>query len=278
MKNELNNICASSPFGEVRLFRWMVSILAKKNRLLFIKETHGSKGFVEFTSKVKRKRMIWTKEISDLMFVIYSKKKQETKIFLLQSKFHRKRTSPFLVFHGDYLQLELLRDKPLINSRNNLRLPDDFLRLANGYKSFRTYGVFYRDRNGEIDFLYTVSDLLKECSLLKQVFGKIEFNVNKKNSTTRHITFNKNELLSTSSIDHFEKNLLNFKIGAPIKIDSKLSIYVKSLINYIREYLGNSDLEDLFKNIIDSTQHSTSDTDILEPISCNMRTIIIEVD
>lgn len=280
MKAEINSFLHKNPRAdEVRLFREMSRILRKNgSRCVFIEETHGRRGLVTFTSQIKRSRMTWTKEIADLLVLVYSRQKREIRLSLLQAKYHRTKRSPFLIFHGDYLQLELLRDRPIIAVPNLYGLPADFLSLGGRYESFRTYGVFYHDANGEIDLLFSIASLLKEKSRRCQKSGNISFPGLNGCPVLFLARGNHQEVLSTCSIDFYHYSLLSNRIGVPITESLTLSLYVKKLLTFVRQSLEDKDSSDLINEIM----NSILDVSFLDkddnPVRVNPNMLIIEAD
>lgn len=257
-----------------------MSRILRKNgsRCVFIEETHGRRGWVTFTSQIKRPRMIWTKEIADLLVLVYSRRKKEARLSLLQAKYHRTKRSPFLIFHGDYLQLELLRDRPIIAVPNLYGLPADFLSLGGRYESFRTYGVFYHDASGEIDLLFSIALLLKEKSRRSQKAGNISFPGSNGCPVLFCARGNHQEVLSTCSIDFYQYSLLSNRIGVPISVSLTLSLYVKKLLTFVRQSLEAKVSSDLIDEIVDSIMDvSVPDKDD-NPVRVNPNMLIIEAD
>lgn len=232
---------------EINLFRLMSRIIVSLgHNAAFIAETHGKSGWVTFKSRITRPRMIWTKEISDLLICVHSKSTNEIRLSLLQAKFHRKRIAPYLKFKGDYLQLELLRDKPLINAKNAFGFPSDFLRLGNIYESFRCYGVFHYDAASDIDMLYSCACMLKEAGASTSTSGLINFTAP---CAGHFAVMSPNEVISTNSLDTFSSSLLAMSIGVPISTERGLQTYLKKLLKFIRSRIDGGEAINLIDAI-----------------------------
>ena len=250
MKQEINAaVHKATKVGEIFLFREMATSLNKHARAVFVREMHGRKGWVEFSSTITNRMA--RKEISDLMILVFNKAKNEAKLCFLQAKYHRTSRLPFLKFHGDYLQLELLKDRPKIHPRNYFGFPDNILQFSPNYRSLTTYGVFYHDSSGNIDMLYTVAKYLSMVGS-NGTRGDICFPGGIICHRRPHCLTRSNlELLTTYSIDKFESELLAYEIGAPINHNSKVFAFVNDLLRRAVTLITGSDA-DFINEIIDS--------------------------
>lgn len=234
MKVEINNAIYKRnklKFGEIFLFQEMTKSLNKFVPAIFVKETHGRRGWVRFPSKITQD--IRQKEISDLLIICYNRPTNEVKVSFLQAKYHRTKTVPFLDFHGDYLQLELLKSRPNIDPNNFYKFPPNVLNFSK-YRSLTNYGVFFHDNSGKIDMLYCVADLLRQ-SKANGLLGPIQFPGNSNCPKANCFTSNASEMVSTCNIDLFEKGLIQFQIGAPIKQYPMIYAYFIGLLKQIQQ-------------------------------------------
>jgi len=232
MKTEINNYVFTQSslkqnVGEIKLFRAMESSLNIHCSAILVEETHGNKGHVRFSSNLTKK--FEKREIADL--IIISKSNNDYKLSFLQAKYHRTKTSPFLEFYGDYLQLELLKTRPNIDKSNSFGFPENILNFSK-YRSLSTYGIFYHDISGSIDMLYTTADLLTDSGVAGRIKGKIIFPGNVTCPCLNCSTSFKDELISTCNIDLFERALLAFQVGAPI-IDVKVKAFIRKMLQNI---------------------------------------------
>jgi hypothetical protein len=264
MKTEINQAIfkkSNFNFGEIYLFREMTKSLNNYLPAIYIHETHGRKGWVKFHSTLKNDTR--QKEISDLLIVCVNKPTKEIKISFLQVKYHRTNTTPFLKFHGDYLQLELLSQRPSIDANNFFRFPQNILNFSN-YKSLTTFGVFFHDRNGEIDMLYTTTDLLITTNI-NGLKGPIQFLGNPQCPKANCFTSNINEMISTCNIDLFENGLINFQIGAPISQNNLISDYFSKLFKQIISNEKKTENLNLLKSILDDFINNKDIPENLDP-------------
>jgi hypothetical protein len=246
MKKEINAAAKAAPkVGEIFLFREMANSLSMYTRAMFIQEVHGRKGWVQFPSVLTGKNE--TKEIADLL-IICKNKKNEIKISFLQAKFHKRFGRPFLKFHGDYLQLELLQTRPNINPNNIFRFPSNILNFSN-YFSLTTYGIFYIDHNNEINLLYTIAVLLRQMGT--KLTGGIMFPGHPACPHSNCFTGMQLEVCSTCEIDLYERALLSFMIGAPIIQEPSVSQSIRKMLSLALSQYEGSDAE-LIRDFIDA--------------------------
>lgn len=263
MKSTINDAIFKNSklrFDEIFLFREMAKSLNNITPTIFVKETHGRRGWVQFHSEITN--TVMQKEISDLLIVCLNKPTNEIKISFLQAKYHRTTINPFLRFHGDYLQLELLKRRPDINQNNFFGFPQNILNFSN-YRSLTSYGVFYHDAGSSIDMLYSVSDLLRQENL-NVLKGSIVFPGHQECPMINCFTANRKEMLSTCNLDLFESGLLSFQIGAPINNNKMIEAYFGKLFKYIisnaKKGSDLSFLTDLLGDFIRNTE--TTDNEI----------------
>jgi hypothetical protein len=252
MKKEINNAAkVALKVNEIFLFKEMATSLNRHSRSMFIQETHGRKGWVQFASNLTGKNE--TKEIADLL-IICKNQRNEIKISFLQAKYHKKSTAPFLKFYGDYLQLELLQTRPFISPNNSFRFPPHILNFSS-YKSLTTYGIFYLDSNNEINLLYTIATHLKQVG--KRLKGSILFPGNHSCPQINCFTGTHVEICSTCEIDLYERALLSFFIGAPIIHDASILLSIRGILSRALYQNEVSDA-DLIKEFIDALNENSS--------------------
>lgn len=261
MKSDINDAIFKHNklrFGEIFLFREMANSLNNITPTIFVQETHGRRGWVQFHSEITNS--VRQKEISDLLIVCLNKPTNEIKISFLQAKYHRTTINPFLRFYGDYLQLELLKKRPVIHQNNFLGFPENILSFSN-FRSLTSYGVFYHDTGSSIDMLYSVSDLLNQENLNRLV-GSIIFPGNQECPKMNCFTANRKEMISTCNLDLFERGILSFQIGAPINSNTMIEAYFKKLFKYIisnANGLNSSILSDLLGDFVKNTEDTENE-------------------
>lgn len=245
MKFELNKLIKKiNSLNEIRIFQAMAISLNNKTNTnaIYIRETHGRKGWVEFSSQKVNSQII--REIADLLIVVNNRKEKEIRISFLQAKYHKKSINPFLHIHADYFQWELLFNRSIIKSIGKILFPQNILSFTN-YKSISSYGTFYYDINNEIDMLYTIPDFLSPTKLNPTKITKstiLKFpgylNCPQKNCYTQ----NNNEIVSTCSIDKYEYFLLNGLIGAPINNEYIIKQFIGNNIQNLINNLGENEI------------------------------------
>lgn len=238
MKTDFNNEIKATPvINEISLFRTMANgFNTNRSKGTFVEEVHGQKGFVEYYSNILGR--IKKVEIADLMFITYNKSNREIRICFLQAKFKSKPCNGFLSFAGNIFQWELLSEKPDVSCKQGLHFPSNILNFAKGsYESITSYGVFYVDKAGEIDFLYTLPMHLNPYNLkVKRGITPFYFRTPmpyKCPDITCRIGINRNEVISTCSMDIFHEQMLLGKIGAPI--NTSIQRYIKQMIIKMRD-------------------------------------------
>lgn len=257
MKRDLNiEVAKLKNINEINLFKITADILNKTTPTLFVEEVHGKLGFVEFNSKYGGKNKVV--EISDLMIIIVSPLHREVKLTFLQAKYQRHiPKKKFISIKGSLFQWELLSQRPVLTAMlSKYSLPLNILNFTN-YQSISSYGIYYHDKAGEIDMLYTIPEYIAPVSAICNA----TFNHKIGNSCPDYnciIEKRGIETTCTCSIDNFYDELLNFKIGAPITTSEIGYNYIRSLIKSLLEkYPGNTILLDVISNSFINTNISS---------------------
>lgn len=267
MKTELNDFFYKNKnAGEVELFREMEKILSKKYHSIFIEETHQN--YVEFQPSIIGSN-IQRKEISDLCIIAYSPTKREARMTFLQAKYNKndKIIKPPFRFKGDYLQYDLLSNRPEIEGTGELiNIPKNILSGAL-LESIGTFGIFYFDTNKQIDFAYSRAADLKFRGMI------LAEKINKNNSFSRTIYFPKVpyghllfrythpylELRCTLNADYFEFSLINLHIGTPIENDKKVLNYIGRLL--LAKLKNEDKIKENFKSFLKVMEIDTNGID-----------------
>lgn len=219
MKNRFNtNILKSGiKLNEVNLFRQLASEFNTKfSSSTFVEETHSHKGFVEYDSRLLGKRKLV--EISDLLFITYNKSIKEFRINFLQAKYQSKPYKKFISFRGNIYQRELLSEKPDIFDVKGLGFHRNILNYTN-FKSITSYGVFYVDIKGDIDFLYTMPEYTiprnfkTKTGITTFYFAPGPYCPN----ASCRAGMLAQETISTCSMDIFASEVIMGRIGAPLQ-------------------------------------------------------------
>ena len=240
MKKHLNKFISANPkYNEVCLFREISRYFSKTYQCTFIEETHQH--YVTFDSSIHQCSK--EREISDLLIISYSIKRKKIRMTFLQAKLNKKtfNKKPFR-FKGDYFQYDLLSTRPSITDKRNI-FESDVLSKAL-YDSVSSYGIFYKEGRGNLNFAYSTASDLKttkhaiKCSTKERTFYfpeiksndlLIKFNPILKNNN--HLLYDRTELQATLDADIFECCLLNLIVGTPIESDYKTLISIKTLVS-----------------------------------------------
>jgi hypothetical protein len=230
MKQRFNaQISTLTRVDEVNLFRLMANLFNTNiSSSTFVDEVHGHKGYIDYFSPLRRG--IKKIEIADLLLITCNRSNNEIRLCFLQAKYRRGSYRSFLTFVANLYQWELLKDKPDIIDRYNKGFPENILNFSD-YQSITSFGIFYKDRSGYIDFLYTLPEHITRRN--KQKYQTMDFFVSC-HCPNVHCTkgLMRRETISTCSIDIFEREVLECRIGAPIT--SYLRPYLAKLLNSMR--------------------------------------------
>jgi len=199
----------------------------------FVKKVHGRTGFINYNSTILGGTK--TIEIADLQLITCNRKTNEIRICFIQAKYRPGNYRQFLTFKANLFQWELLKNKPDIIDAYHNGFPTNILNFTT-YKSITSFGIFYEDKNGEIDFLYTLPKHISKSNnnehQTMNFYG---------NSYCPNILCTKgfmpNETISTCSMDIFEKEVLACRIGAPVV--GNIKIYLAGLLRTIRSNNSN---------------------------------------
>lgn len=243
---QLDEVCLFTKFQDA-----FINLKSSSTYQYAIDIIHGNKSFVDFNfnstwvstfsfgKNVKR-------ELSDMMFVIYSYSKNQIRITYMQNKKGTADTK----FRADLCQLHLLSQRERITSR---KLPDclfgDKDMLSNAVlPSVGSYGVFYRhNQNVEMSYYpacriqpYKLSgtSVVRMAKYDPHNFGKI---------TTTH---GYDEHQGTRQISEFGDALVNMQIGTPIH--SGMQAY-KGIILFLSKYVSGIMQSPWFEEYINDT-------------------------
>lgn len=245
MKNQLNEAIKTTTkkVDEIFLFSEMMNIFNNNStRSCFVKSVHSHSGFIKYHSKITND--IKKLEIADLQILNYNKSKKELRLCFVQAKYKKSfYNTKFISFRGNAYQLELLRDRCDIIDAYNNGFPKNILNFTK-YKTITSYGVFFTNRNNEVDFLFTLPEHLNASS--NKVNTTISFRgycICPNQNCTAGIQ--KNETISICSLDGFEKQVLIGNTGAPI--NHQLRPYISSLLNSIYKETGNDIAQEMMR-------------------------------
>lgn len=198
---------------------------------------HGNTSFVDFNfnstwvSTIPLGQSV-TRELADMMFVIYSKRKNQIRITYMQNKKGRTDNK----FNADLCQLHLLSQREHITST---KLPDclfgnpDMLSHAI-LPSVGSYGVFYKSNQG-VEMSYYPASLISPSKLAgKSVTRTAEYDTSNYGCTPKIHGYV--ECQGARQIKDFGDALVNMQIGTPILHGTSAH---KELIMFLSHYVAD---------------------------------------
>ena len=236
-------------------------------------------------------------EISDILFVSYSKHYPWMKINFLQAKkadFNNRKeglvsNNTKLKFSIDKNQYNLLKDRPEIDPLKT-GLPKDILSSACN-ASITSYGVFYNASNSSktttVEFAFEITDLLQPTpKVTRACFGTIDtyYGCICNNKYCHCHCWHEPNLLTTLDTDCFENALLNFQIGSPIEDEG--AIHLAKAIEALLQKEGKSNhsfmqfmqkYEHLWKSS-SNDNNKGSDMDNFESLSSIQYVVLVDID
>lgn len=274
-------------FGEVGLFRRMLEYF-NGNPACTMLETHQT--YVKYGNNRRC-------EISDLMIVNYSTKYKCMKLTFLQAKCAKREgygltKNNRFKFILDNKQYQLLKTRPIIDPLSS-GLARNILHDACS-PAISSYGVFYLDKNDDINFGFEVTDFLQPanddentssktcyfadirdlhgcyhwwldfmcCCDLKCVHCQVPQGCEKKPCCI-------NDLLSTIDVNCFESAIANFGIGSPICAEcanacqpmQEIARSVFASVKAVSEYEKNNGVDMSAFNQFEAIFRATNDDD-----------------
>lgn len=229
--------------NEVPLFRCFevgFCKAAKKNKkIYYIDELHGSKGRVGYVNDIKLNNLSGVAvakksncEMSDLVFIIYSKSKKECRLTYMQNKLEKKMmTNIKETFHVDTQQLGLLKGKPVIKKASKRKTLPNFVspRILIDAKlnSVGSYGVFYEDTTDKYEMFYCSADIMEY--LTRPVRKSTRKEVSWNNTLKEEKIDGYAELKFARTIKKFGDELVNLKIGTPLR-KNEIALFQKMIL------------------------------------------------
>lgn len=166
------------------------------------------------------------KEVSDLHIISYSPSRKVARETYLQAKVARGRNNGLqpngsFNFLGDWYQYDLLSRRPNVKLPTSpTKLPYYKCYLEPGFlknsflPSIGSYGVFYEDSNGEMDFAYQPANLLL-CNGIRGHEGKFSMQTN---IPTHGTPLRVPDLQYTCSANVFEYAVTHNLLGSPFRL------------------------------------------------------------
>ena len=181
------------------------------------------------------------REISDLVLIVYSPKKNVAKITFMQSKHELNLTRVnFNYFSAEIIQFYLLKYRPIIISSKN-EILDYNKSVLNSAKnpSITSYNVFYNDVvNKTYDMAYYSSHLLEMDHPFKETKKRITRKAMFKGVMNRvDLKYTLGNLEGTNNLRCFGNFMYNFKIGEVIDLKMKeiITSYIPSVPDNFKE-------------------------------------------
>ena len=280
LQAEYNN---NNNVGEVQLFQGMIDYFENRPQCTAIK-THQH--YVQYGNPVVKC------EISDILFVSYSRHFPWMKINFLQAKkADFKSTKEGLILNNTKLkfgiaknQYDLLKNRPQINPLQT-GLPKDILNSACN-SSITSYGVFYnnptRGNAVNVEFAFEITELLHPTpKVTSACFGTIDTLYGSIcNCKTYHhplccycYPYHPREcrnLLTTIDTSTFEDALFNFQIGSFV-VDNRTAVVLSTAICELLKKEGKTNHS--FAQFVENRTHISKDDNSRESITANLESL-----
>ena len=231
MKTHINNAirAATAKVDEIFLFNELLNYLNNNGTLsCFVKSVHAHAGFIDFQSNITGK--VEKVEIADLMIINHNLTLGETRLCFVQAKYKKQNYRQFVSFAGDAIQWDLLSRRPTVTDTYKNGFPQDVLSFTK-FKTITSYGLFYKDRSGLVDLLFTLPEHLHPRSRKKKTTLNFPGYYWCPSASCPGIDY-QDEMISVCSMHGFESALLGGRIGAPIS--AAVRPYIGSLLRSMR--------------------------------------------
>lgn len=239
--------------GEVELFDEMIGYFKNQPFATVVQTDRTHHHLVDYTP-LPPYNTLWgnrvTKEISDVFFLVFSRKRKVARMTHLQAKLtskiwpvrDNKHTFSFTLDAGQY---HMLHNRLQINDLKGM-YPRDILSFPLYSDSVSSYGVFYRDNNSVYDMAFEIASLVSyskskpyksadsqlthSFATANDVWGYMNIKHPQAMPILRHILHccdicweccceHMPELLSTVSVETFERELLELRVGTRVDFD-----------------------------------------------------------
>ena len=193
-----------------------------------------------------------TREISDLHIITYSPKQKIARETYLQAKVANTpsglQANNTFNFRGDWYQYDLLSRRPELlaplNKPPYYRLLCDPLFLQDAtLPSIGSYGVFYINRNKQVDFAYQPANVLS-ISSRNHTSTNCQFTIDT-NLSKYNIPHEIPDLQYTYDADEFEYAVIHNLVGSPLRCVPSVHFYLGKLFHFA--YRDNS--EELLREV-----------------------------
>ncbi len=268
LSKEFNKLTKDGKFCEVELFTKLQDAFINLSIEYpgTIEIIHGDRSFVNFecTAAYVPKTFIGTtvtRELSDMMFIVFSKFKKDIRLMYLQNKKGLTATK----FQAELLQLNLLKERLSLSSFN---LPSCVFGNENILSdailpSVASYGVFYQN---PVD---------KKTDMAYYPASNLTVNLPAGTGKTRNAYYNKalfgekltikdyEESQGEPTLNEFGNALIDMLIGTPVLSMEKPCI---SLLSYLHNFSPNFRESKFPYDLFDNSNHNKKDISV--PFVC----------
>ena len=243
-------------------------LLSKTKYSYYVDVIHGYKSFVDFKNKSNFVSSISigaqvTRELGDMMYIVYSNKRQELRISFMQNKKNLNEKNDY--FSADLMQLHLLKDRlRILDFLNWDPHPDNDVLLNARLPSVSSYGLFYKDKSN-----YNMSYFPADLIYPRKTTGKSIVRKVKYNGAFSQIRTNNGvcETCGETNLIDFANSLVNMQIGTPISYENitkdKFLLFVcrkcRSISKYLSEYIYENGYDNNFEERIPTVLFIDSD-------------------
>lgn len=228
---------------EVTLFRCLkrgfCETVKRNKKVYHVDELHGKIGMVGYINDLKLESLSGVAvteksncEMSDLIFIIYSKSKKECRLTYMQNKLEKKMMKKKKeTFFVDTQQLGLLKGRPCLEIANKYKaLPNYVSRrilIDAKLNSVGSYGVFYEHGIDKYEMFYCSADIIE---YLNQPFKKSKHKGISWNDTLEEEKIDGyTELKFAKTVKKFGDELVNLKIGTPLR-KNEIALFQKMIL------------------------------------------------
>ncbi len=269
LSKEFIELTKDGDFCEVELFTKLQDsfINISKHYPGVVEVIHGRKSFVDFKCTATTYMpasfvgVEFTRELSDMMFIVFSKSKNDIRLMYLQNKKGLTATK----FRAELLQLNLLKEHlPIISANlppcvfgNENILQDAIL------PSVAAYGVFYQNAiDNKTDMAYYPANNLVVKPPAKT--GKYRNAYYDETLFEKEFTINGyKESQGEANLSKFGNALIDMLIGTPVLSIENPCI---SVLSYLHNFSSNFRESKIPYNRFDNSNHNSKDISI--PFTC----------
>lgn len=220
LSNEFHKLTKNGEYQEVELITKLQDAfinLANGKYHYAIDIIHGSRSFADFQYNAPWLQNVssgetFTRELSDMMFLVFSKKHKHIRLMYMQNKKGDSSTK----FKADLLQLCLLKNRCVISSPNlpactfgDSRILTDALLPSVG-----SYGVFYNTNDVTEMAYYPASNVSPVTGFAASTNRKVYFDYTRFGITETKGLYEENQ--GEENIEYFSDALVGMEIGTPI--------------------------------------------------------------